>query len=470
MKIAMLAIPLALIAATADAAQKAQPLPADLPPYGPTQAFTPPAVTELKLANGLTVWLAPESGFPKVAFTLAVKGGYAADPKERPGIAELLASAVPEGTVKSNARQIAEAIQNCGGDLSVRAGADTIRLQTEALSEKADAALSVIADVVQNAAFSDPEVEIAKKTAASTLQAQEAEPSFLGRRALRRAIFGEHPYSVSSPTMPVIEQTTAAELRNEFKRRFRPNHAVLVAVGDFDAKQLAAAIHRDFDGWKADSTENLETPPAPPASVTRTVVYVPRGDSVQTAFFLGALTPTLASAEHEPVEIANAIYGGMFGSRLVVNIREDKGYTYSPYSYIVSFAGTGLLTTSASVRNEVTGPSFNEIGYELNRLATTTPDKDELEHAKRYLIGNMTIRLQAHASLAGTLAEYWGDGLTPGDLAREGEKIEHVSLADVQTAGERYFPMSRMTVVAVGDEKVIRQQLAPFGVELSKAQ
>jgi predicted Zn-dependent peptidase len=382
----------------------------------------------------------------------------------------LLAAALPEGTQKANAKQIAEAVQDCGGDLDARASADGISLETSVLAEKADAALSIFADVAEHAAFADEEVKIVKQNAASELQANEAEPAFLARRALYHAVFGSHPYRTIAANKETIQQTTAGELQAEFTRRFRPDRAVLVAVGDFDPKQLAAAIGKNFENWKAPATGDENAVEIPAASVTKTVVYVPRPDSVQTTLYAGALAPNLAAADHAAVDVANALFGGMFGSRLIKNIREDKGYTYSPYSYLASYAAAGLLATRADVRNAVTGASFNEITYELNRVATTAPESEELERAKRYLIGSMTIRMQLQALLAGQLAEYWMDGLKAEDLAREGEKVKAVTADNVEAAGAKYFPMSRMTIVAVGDENVIRQQLAPFGLELSKSQ
>ena len=462
------ALPAMLLCSLAIAAEKDVPLPKDLPAYGRNVLFTPPPVVQKRIANGLTLWLAPVKGFPKVTFELAVKGGFAADPQDRSGIAQLVASALLEGTKTLSAKQVAETIQGCGGDLNADASADTISIRTSVLSEKAEAALGVLSDIAQNAAFPDDEVKIVKQNAASQLESDEAEPRFLARRAFRRAVFGSHPYSVISPTEKTIQQTTTAELKREFARRFRPGQAALIAIGDFDPEQLQTAIEKDFGNWRG-SGEGIAGTEAPAGSITKTVIYVPRPNSVQTTFFIGGLAPNLPAPDHEAAELANAVYGGMFGSRLIRNIREDKGYTYSPYSYVSSFYAAGLLVTQADVRNEVTGPSFNEISYELNRLATTAPDHDELERAKRYSIGSMTIFLQAQSRLAGTLSEYWVDGLKPEDLAREGEKLDRTSEADVQAAGEKYFPMSRMTVVAVGDENVIRKQLAPFGLELSKA-
>jgi zinc protease len=467
-RIATSLVLVAVLCTATRAAEKEKPLPKDLPGYGAVKPFTPPPVRQFKLDNGLTVWLAPVAGFPKVSFALAVRGGYAADPKERPGIADLLASVVTQGTSKRSALQLAQELQACGGDLEANAATDYVFLQTSVLSEKMVPALSILADVAQNATFAEDEVKLAKDKASSTLDSQEAEPSFLGRRALYKAVFGGHPYSVISPTKDSIAKTTAAELKHEYERRFRPDQAILVIVGDFDAKTAEDDVRPEFAAWKKPSSEPDTAVPPPAYSLTKTVFYVARPNSVQTALYLGGIAPTRSANDYEAADIANAIYGGMFGSRLVTNIREDKGYTYSPYSYLAPYQAAGLLITRADVRNPVTGASLNEITYELNRVATTGPEDEELDRAKRYAVGSLAIELQSQSALASVLARYWKDSRTPDDLAHVGEKIEHVSAAEVQEAGRKYFPAWRMTTVAVGEEKVIKDELAPFGLEFKK--
>jgi zinc protease len=451
------------------AADKQQPLPKDLPPYGPTKPLAAPHVTVVKLDNGLTVWLVPEAGFPKVAVTLAVRGGYTADPKDRPGFADLIAATVTQGTRNRSAKQVAEDLAAAGGDLDGNASPDSILIETSVLSSKVDAALEILADVAQQATFAEQEVATAKNNLSSELLANEAEAGFLARRALYRALFGQHPYAIIAPTEETIAKTTAADLRTDFAGRFRPDRTLLVAVGDFSEQSLTATIRARFAGWKptADAAPINEAKPAP--MVSKAIVYVPRPNSVQTALYLGVLSPSRSAPDYAAARIGNAIYGGMFGSRLISNIREDKGYTYSPGARIALNRETGVLVTRADVRNSVTGASFNEITYELNRMATTLPDAEEIEQAKRYLLGSLARQLQGRAAVARQLANLWIDSLPPEELELQGQKIQKVTPQDVQAAGRAYFPAWRMTVVAVGEEQVIKDELAPFGLEFQKA-
>lgn len=449
--------------------QKEQPLPKDLPPYGPQPALRAPEVQVSKLANGLTVWLVPQPGFPKLAMGVAVHGGLTADLKDRPGLSELLANTLNQGTKSRNARQIAEELQGAGGDFEANAGSDAITVATSVLSSKVDSALAVLADVLQDASFPENEVALAKRNLSDSLKQRESQPGFLARRALAKALFGENPYSVVSPTQDSIEKATAGELRQEFARRFRPDQALFVAVGDFDTAKMAALVREKLGSWKAPQSELLGETPKPATPAPHAVFIVPRPGSVQTTLAMGAFGPLMRNPDYEAADVANAIYGGTFSSRLISNIREDKGYTYSPGSSLNTFREAGVLRTQADVRNPVTAPSFNEIVYELNRMATTSPSEEELTKAKRYLLGVQAIELQLRQAVAGQLAGDWVEGLPPDQISIYGQKVEKVTAADVDAAAQKYFPAARMTIVAVGEEKVIRHAFAPFGIPIQIA-
>ncbi len=448
---------------------KEAPLPKDLPPYGALKPFTPPNVRQEKLPNGLTLWLVPEPGFPKVAFGVAVRGGMASDPAARPGLSELLADTVNQGTKTRTAKQIAEELQAAGGDFSANAAADSVIISTEVLAEKTDSALSVVADVLQNATFPDSEVELARRNLSDSLRAREAEPGFLASRALAQAVFGSHPYHVIASTQAALAEMTPAELRSEYARRFRPDQALVVIAGDFDAAQMLSAARAALGNWKAPAGAPVGAVPPPPASAPHAIFFVPRAGSVQTTLFVAMFGPTRQASDYAQARVANAIYGGMFGSRLIRNIREEKGYTYSPFSMLQTRRLAGLLRTQADVRNAVTGPAFKEIEYELNRMAAAPPAADEVQRAQRYLVGNKAISLQSRASLARELATIWVDGLPPAEVGLESERIQQVTPQQVQQVGEKYFSPSRVTVVAVGEPKVVQEQLNTFGMPIEPA-
>ena len=337
------------------------------------------------------------------------------------------------------------------------------------MSDKVDGALAVLADMAQNATFPDDEVALAKTDALQNLEAQEAEPSFLAQRALAKALYGNHGYAVISATAGAINKTTADDLRAAYRQRFRPDDSLLVAVGDFDSNALEGEIEKDFGGWASPSEPPLPEPPRPAENNPHAIFLVPRAGSVQTSLWLGAFGPRRGDPDYAATQVANAIYAGMFGSRLIRNIREDKGYTYSPGGSIQLRAQAGTLQTRADVRNAVTGPSLNEIFYELNRMATTDPSADEVAMAQRYLVGTNAIFLQLQSAVGSELGWLWVYGLPPEALGQESANIQKVTAEDVAAAGRKYFPAARQTVVAVGEDGVVRDQLGVFGLPIEAA-
>lgn len=442
------------------------PLPKDLPPYGPETPLAAPAVKSTKLDNGLTVWLVPEPGFPKISVALAVRGGFAADPSDRPGISDLLAKTIDQGTANRNARQIAQDLQGAGGDLNANPGRDSLTVSTSFLSSKLDKGLTVFADVARNATFPEDEVTLAKRNAIDQLKQQESQPSFLASRAMAKVMFGDNPYHVMSPTQESIGASTSNDLRKIYAERFRPDQALLVAVGDFDNDQMLSQIKARFDSWKAPATAAGPAPAPYAVAPPHAIFIVPRPESVQTTLMLAMFGPMRSDPDYEAALVANAVYGGTFGSRLVSNIREDKGYTYSPFAFLQTYRAAGVLATRADVRNEVTGPTFNEITYELNRLVTTSPSVDELKQAERYLVGTEAIQLQSRDAVAAELARLWISGLPPEEIGVYGRKVASISADDVNQAARKYFPAAKVAVVAVGEEKVIREALSPFGIPI----
>ena len=465
----VLTVILVLLLAAAAQAQKEAPLPKDLPPYGTQPAFQPPEVKAAKLDNGLTVWLVAQPGLPKVSFGIVVVGGLAVDPTDRPGLSELLARTLNQGTKIRSAKQIAEEIQSAGGDLSVGADRDSISVTTSVLSSKTELAAGLLADMLENASFPESEVALAKRNLSDSLRQREAQPGFQANRALARVLFGSGPYSIVAATQDALGRMTADELRQEFSRRFRPDQAILVAVGDFDAAKMTTMIKEKLGGWRAPAGLPTKVNAKPAGPAPHQVTFVARPNSVQTTLLLAGFGPLRSDPDYEAAEVAVAIYGGTFSSRLVTNIREDKGYTYSPGSNLDTLRQAGVLRTRAAVRNAVTGASLNEIFYELNRMATTSPTDEELSRAKRSLLGIEAILLQSRGAVGGELADLWLNGLGPDAIASYNRKVSATTAADVDAVARKYFPASHVTVVAVGEEKVIRDALAPFALPMEAA-
>jgi len=319
-----------------------------------------------------------------------------------------------------------------------------------------------MADVARNASFPAAEVELAKNNAIQGLLARESTPEFLGQKALARAVYGDHPYHVTAPSKETLAGATPDRLKKEHARRFRPESALLVVVGDVDAAAASAAVTRLFGPWKGTGEAPAATPPTPAASPRRLLV-VNRPGSVQSLILIGRPAVTVTDPAYYPLLVANTICAGSFGSRLVENIREDKGYTYSPRGSVQARQKGGFLNVRADVRTEVTAASLLEMFYELDRMGATLPSAEELARAKRYQGGLYLLRNQIQGSVAQTLATNWVNGLPPDALGEFVPTVNAVTAEQVRDAGRAFYPSAMQTVVVVGDEPKVKAEVAQFG-------
>jgi zinc protease len=294
------------------------------------------------------------------------------------------------------------------------------------------------------------------------LAAREATPEFQAQKALGKAVYGDHPYHISAPSKEALAAATPASLKAEHARRFQPDRALLVVVGNVDAPAVSAAVTRFFGPWKA-TGEAAPATAAPPSATPHRLLVVNRPGSVQSLILMGRPSATVADPDYFPLLVANTICAGSFGSRLVENIREDKGYTYSPQGSVNAREKGGLLTARADVRNEVTGAALLEMFYEFDRMGATPPSDEELSRAKRYQGGLYLIRNQIQGAVARTLARNWVNGLPPEALGEFVTKVNAVTAEQVRAAGRSFYPSATQTVVVVGEEAKVKAELAQFG-------
>ena len=462
------ALTAALASAGAVQAAKEKPLPKGLPAYGQEKPLPVPSIVDASLDNGLKVWIVPRPGFPKVTVVLAVRGGTAADPENLAGTADVLADVVKEGTAKRTSRQIAEELQAVGGEISGSASDDAIFVTMDGLGSGVGTLLDVLADVSRNAAFPAAEVELAKTNTLQGLMARQSTPEFAVDKAFGAAVFGSHPYRTVAPTTEAVSALTSQVLKEQYLRRFRPERALLLVVGDVRASEVAGTVKKLFGAWKGEGEAAPATPPAPMLGA-REILVVDRPGSVQSEIRVGRPMVRMTDPEYYPEIVANTIFGGAFSSRLVENIREDKGYTYSPGARISAYQEGGMLRVRAAVRNDVTAATLLEIFYELDRMGATLPTADELSRAERYQSGLYVLRNALQGALASTLASNWVNGLPPEALAEFVPKVNAVTAEQVRQVGQKLFTSRSQTVVIGGDAAKVASDIAQFGeVKLEK--
>ncbi len=450
--------PSAFAADTAPAA-KAGAMPA----YGADKPIPTPKIVKKTLANGLTVWVVPRQGLPRVDYVLAVRGaGYAADDKAHPGFASLLAGMLNEGSAKRDSRAIAEAAQGMGGSVGAGASSDGISVQANALASQAGPMISLLAEVARTASFPAKEVDLAKANALQSLRAMEATPRFRAERAIAQAVYGEHPYGHTQPTAEAINSVTQDLLRSEYAKRFRPDRALLVItgrIGEAEAMKLAQAA---FGDWKAAGPALPETaPPALAAKPTR--VLLQRANSVQSTIRIGGPGIQASADEQVPLRLASTILGGGFSSRVNLNLREAKGYTYGASAGARMNRVGGAIVGGADVRNEVTGAALTEYFNEYKRIGSELVSSDEMTMNKRYVAGGYLISNQLQNAVANTLAQNWLIGLPPEFLGQYVPLIQKVTPQQVRDVSKKYFAPESQSIVVVGDPKAVSEQLKAFG-------
>jgi zinc protease len=450
-------IAILLLATTAIAQQKTPP------PPGPARPLNLPKITEKKLPNGLTVVLAPLPNVPKMTAILTFRSATtASDRSAHPGIAQIAASVVNEGTDTRTSKQIKEELRSIGGTLSLGSDADSTSMNASALSEFSSRLFELMSDVAQHPSFPQTEVKLAQENTIQQIRAGRADPNFLANERFQKAVFGNHPYGFVVPDEKSISALTQADLEAFVSKYYIPNAAHLIVVGDIDVDKTFAEVEKAFGSWKSGTVPPDENPPVPQRE-KRQIYFVNRPGSIQSAIYIGNASIPRKDKDYFAIRTADTIYGSSFYSRLTRNIRESKGYTYSPFSFSNTRAKTGSFVAGAFVRNEVTGPTLLEMFYELDRMRVLPVTDEELSAAKEYSTGNFSVELASQFGLASRINSVYTFDLDKSFISDFRPKIQALTTADIQKAAAKYFDTYRAAIVIVGDWDKVKDQVTPFG-------
>jgi zinc protease len=450
-------ITLALLVTPALAQQKTPPAP------GPARPLNLPKITEKKLSNGLTVVLAPLANVPKVSAILTFRAATtASDRQAHPGIAQIAASVANEGTDTRTSKQLKEELRSIGGSISLGSDTDATTMSGSSLSEFSTKLFELMSDVAQHPSFPEAEVKLAQENTIQQIRAGRADAGFLVNERFQKAVFGDHPYSFVVPDEKSISALTRADLRAFVSKFYIPNTSHLIVVGDIDVDKTFADIEKAFGSWKSGTAPPDENPPVPKRD-KRQIYFVNRPGSIQSAIYIGNVSIPRKDKDYFALRTADTIYGSSFYSRLTRNIRESKGYTYSPFSSSNTRLKTGAFLAGAFVRNEVTGPTLLEIFYELDRMRVLPVTDEELNAAKEFSTGNFSVELASQFGLAGRINTIYTYDLDKSFINDFRPKIEALTTADIQKAAARYFDTYHAAIVIVGDWDKVKDQVTPFG-------
>jgi zinc protease len=443
-----------LISAAPLPAQKQEP-----PPAGTPKDLKLPAKRELTLPNGMAVTLVPFGTVPKVAVILAVRAGRADEAGDEVWLSELTADLMQEGTTSTPAAKLAEQIAGMGGDLSVNAGYDLTTIGGEVLAERAPDMVRLVAEVATHPLLPASELERLKADRLRTLSIEKSQPQPVAEEKFREILYGRHPYGRLFPKEQALKGYTVEQVRAFHRANFGARRSHLYVTGVFDPVAVERTVRQVFGDWKPGAAPR---PVQPPGHAQRRLVLLDRPNAVQSSIIMGLPVPSPQDPDYVSLQVTNSLLGGAFGSRITSNIREQKGYSYSPHSQVTNLYRQAHWAEQADVTTNVTGASLNEIFKEIDRLRSEAPPQDELTGIEKNLAGIFTLQNSSRMGIIGRLQFVDLQGLPDAYLTDYVKRVLAVTPEQVRTMAQKYLQPDQMTIVVVGDKKTVAPQVKPY--------
>jgi zinc protease len=435
---------------------------ATVPALTGERAVNWPKRTRTQLPNGLQIVLAEAHSIPKFHGELYFRAGEAQVSDRTVGLAEMTATVVRTGTTKRTSRQIEEDLRRLGADLGTSAGQDTSAISFAGLSEFAEPLLQLVNELAREASFPEAEFERERRQKLEEVKLERTSPGFLAGERLRKVLFGAHPYARISPSEAQVAAYKREDLEAVHREIYTPENALLMLVGDFDPQAVLKSIEKIFGDWTGKKATTKESA-ALPQLRGRRVFLVHNPGSVQTQILAGCHAITRKHPDWIRLGLTNSLYGGAFNSRLVMNIREDKGYTYSPRSGVTPFRQHGYFSVSAAVRNDVVAASLTEIFYEIDKLRSLPVPDAELADAQNYLSGVFSMGLATQEGLLSQFSTVELNELPQDYLETYRDKVRALTPGDLLATARKYLDSANMQIVVVGDRTEIEEQARLYG-------
>ncbi|MEO8574945.1 MAG: pitrilysin family protein [Pyrinomonadaceae bacterium] len=435
----------------------------ETPPVGgQPKAFVFPKQDTYTLSNGMKITLVQYGGVPKVAMQAIVRTGTLNEKVEQRWISDIVATLLKEGTAKRSAEQIARETAEMGGSIFTTASSDKTTIGGEVLSEFDSRFVELIADVLMNPKFAAPDLEKARANKLRELTVAKAQAGTQAWEKFREITFSGHPYSSVMATESMVQNYKLDDVRGYYNSQYGAARTHLYVVGQFDAAKVKTTIEKVFGGWTKgpDAIRNVPT-----LIGRRSLTTIDRPGAPQSTIYMGM--PAISQSDPDFIKfmVMDSILGGSFGSRITSNIRENKGYTYSPNSFIFNRYKTGYWIENADVTTEHTGDSVKEILYEIDRLQKEPPTEAEIQGIKNYLVGIYVLQNSSRAGVIGQLEQINYNELDKNFLDTYVQTLTAVTAKDVQDMAKKYLNVDRMTMVVVGDKSKIDEQLKPYEVQ-----
>ena len=419
------------------------------------------------LPNGLQVWTVTQRELPTVNASLIIRAGAAND-AAHPGIAQVTASLLDEGSTRRTALEFAQAVDFLGASLFAGAGSEETQVSLQTLKKHADSAFSLMGELVTQPAFRAEELERERKSRLQSLRQQKDQPGTIATQLFARTVYGvEHPYGhPSNGTLASIGALTRDDVARFYGSYYRPNNAVLIVVGDVTPAEASALARRAFAAWqRGDVPKDAAAIPARPAPQKTAILLVDKPGAAQSEIRIGHPGVARTSPDYYAIQVLNAALGGQFASRINMNLREAKGFTYGARTGFTAGRGEGPFVASAGVFTGKTDSSLVEFFRELRDVREGRPlTPAEVDFAKKSVIQAYPRRIETNAGVAGTLAELALYGLPEAELTGYLAKLDAVKPADVTRVAQKYLSPENSVVVVVGDVEKIRPGIAALGL------
>ena len=440
------------------------------PEAGPTPSFTPPAVVRRKLSNGMNVLVAERHELPILTLNLVARGGEVNVPAGQEGLAGLAMSLVTEGTARRDTQQLASELSMIGADLSAGGGLESSSMSVTTLTKHTEKAMDIFTDVLFNASFPEKEINRLKLQRLSALARKFDSADGIAGDVFPKLLYGEkHPYGRDNDgNLATLRGITTDSARAHFKKLFNPANVSAIVVGDITPEGAVTLLEKSLGQWGGGEAVKLEIP-VPSPEKKPGIYLVNKAAAAQSVITAGLVGVPRNTPDYFSLVVMNAVLGGQFSSRLNLNLREEKGYTYGARSSFSFNAGPGPFSAGASVQTAVTKESIVETVKELTEITGKRPVSDkELAFAKDRLIKGFPGRFETTFAMAGALADLVRFNLPDNYFLTYQDKIESITADSVNEAAKKYLPFDKMTILIVGDESKVKEGLKslPYGANL----
>ena len=432
---------------------------ADAPKPGAASPLHLPVPEQFKLSNGLTVLYSERPGLPLVAASLVLRSGKDANPVDRPGLASVTARMLQQGTATRSALQIADRAADLGASLTSRATVDNSLVATQSLSRSFPEALELLADIALHPNFPKAEIERVRSERLAALVQEKDEPFSVALRVAAAALYGSHnPYGYTdSGTAESLKAMSREDLLHFWEQNYLPNESALIVAGNIKLATLKPLLEKAFGAWKAGKSSAAVV--AAPETTDARLILVDRAAAPQTTLLCFSLGVPRSTPDYAPMEVMNTDLGGLFSSRINMNLREQHGYTYGAVSFFGYQRSTGTFAVYSEVRTDVTAPATGEAFNELRRMRDALMSPDEMRLSKDSITRSMPGRFERDTDAAGSFADLFTYDLPLDYFSKLPDLIGAVTAEQAQGAAQKYIHPEKMIVLAVGDRAKIEEDM-----------